>query len=97
MPSPDLLVAGLAKACEGKTRSGLLFTNRAGGYLRPNKWFAAAAKNAVVPTMSPHGIRHVYAGLEVQSGASVETLQSVMGHASAAMTLDRYAGEVSLS
>jgi integrase len=92
VPIPGLLVAELAKACEGKPRSGLLFTNAAGGYLRPNKWFAAAVKTAGVPAMTPHGLRHVYAGLAVQSGASVKTLQSVMGHASAAMTLDRYAG-----
>ena len=70
----------------------MLFTNAAGGYLRPNKWFAAAVKTAGVPAMTPHGLRHVYPGLAVQSGASVKTLQSIMGHASAAMTLDRYAG-----
>jgi integrase len=54
--------------------------------------FAAAVKTAGVPTMTPHGLWQVYAGLAVQSGASVKTLQSVVGHASAAMTLDRYAG-----
>jgi integrase len=85
-------VTELAKACAGKTRSDLLFTNSAGGYLRPNKWMAAAVKSAGPPAVDPHGLRHVYAGLAVQSGASVKTLQSVMGHASAAMTLDRYAG-----
>jgi integrase len=92
VPIPGLLIDRLAQACEGKPRSGLSFTNSAGGYLRPNKWFAAAVRDAGLPHLTPHGLRHVYAGLAVQSGASVKTLQSAMGHASAAMTLDRYAG-----
>jgi hypothetical protein len=42
--------------------------------------------------MTPHGLGHVNTGQEMPSGASVKTLQSVMGHARAAMTLGRYAG-----
>ncbi|QQU97753.1 tyrosine-type recombinase/integrase [Corynebacterium amycolatum] len=43
------------------------------------------------PYVTPHGLRHVAAGLMVGSGASVKVVQSQLGHASAAMTLDTYA------
>jgi len=91
IPIPASLVEPLARACDGKARDELIFTNTAGGYLRPNKWFAAACRDAGIPRITPHGLRHVCAGLAVQSGASVKVMQSMLGHRSAAMTLDTYA------
>jgi len=38
----------------------------------------------------PHELRHTAASLAIASGASVKAVQSMLGHASAAMTLDRY-------
>lgn len=46
---------------------------------------------AQFPRVTPHGLRHVAAGLLVQSGANVKVVQRQLGHASAAMTLDTYA------
>ena len=39
-----------------------------------------------------HDLRHTAASLAVDSGANVKGVQEMLGHASAAMTLDRYAG-----
>ena len=47
--------------------------------------------DADFPWVTPHGLRHVAAGLMVASGASVKVVQRQLGHASAAMTLDVYA------
>ena len=44
----------------------------------------------VFPRVTPHGLRHVAAGLLVQAGANVKVVQRQLGHASAAMTLDVY-------
>ena len=41
--------------------------------------------------MTPHDLRHTAASLAIQSGANVEAVQRMLGHASAAMTLDVYA------
>lgn len=41
--------------------------------------------------MTPHELRHTAASLAVQSGANVKVVQQMLGHASAAMTLDVYA------
>lgn len=42
------------------------------------------------PRLTPHGLRHVAAGLMVSAGANVKAVQRQLGHASAAMTLDVY-------
>jgi integrase len=43
------------------------------------------------PEMSLHDLRHTAASLAVSSGANVKAVQRMLGHASAAMTLDVYA------
>jgi integrase len=43
------------------------------------------------PAITPHDLRHTAASIAVSSGANVKVLQKMLGHASAAMTLDRYA------
>jgi hypothetical protein len=42
--------------------------------------------------VSPHDLRHTAASLAIRSGANVKAVQRLLGHASAAMTLDVYAG-----
>ena len=42
--------------------------------------------------MTPHDLRHTAASLAVAAGANVKAVQRMLGHASAAMTLDVYAG-----
>lgn len=44
------------------------------------------------PALTPHDLRHTAASLAVSAGANVKALQRMLGHASASMTLDRYAG-----
>ena len=41
--------------------------------------------------MTPHDLRHTAASLAVSAGADVEAVQRMLGHASAAITLDVYA------
>ena len=42
--------------------------------------------------LRPHDLRHTAASLAIQAGANVKVVQQMLGHASAAMTLDVYAG-----
>ena len=42
--------------------------------------------------VTPHDLRHTAASLAVASGATVKAVQRMLGHASAAMTLDVYSG-----
>ena len=40
---------------------------------------------------TPHDMRHAAASLAISSGANVKAVQRMLGHKSAAMTLDTYA------
>lgn len=47
-------------------------------------------KDPDFPRVTPHGLRHVAAGLMISSGAHPKIVQRQLGHASAAITLDVY-------
>ena len=53
--------------------------------------FDAAARAIGEPGLTPHELRHTAASLAIKAGANVKAVQRMLGHASAAMTLDRYA------
>ena len=46
---------------------------------------------AIFPRVTPHDLRHTAASLAISAGAHVKAVQRMLGHASAAMTLDTYA------
>ena len=54
--------------------------------LRPGR------RQAGLPGLTPHELRHTAASLAVAAGANIKAVQQMLGHASAAMTLDVYAG-----
>lgn len=81
-------------------RTGQLLFGVGDEHLRlPNSqdgWFAAAVRRAQkidpeFPRISPHDLRHTAASLAISAGANVKAVQRMLGHASAAMTLDTYA------
>jgi integrase len=54
-------------------------------------WRPAVAAVVAVPTgTGMHDLRHFYASLLIRHGESVKTVQSRLGHATAAETLDTY-------
>jgi integrase len=95
VPIPRLLVDDLAALVAGKNRDDLVFTTRAGAPLRNRNarrdWFDAAAAAIGEAGLTPHELRHTAASLAVSAGANVKAVQRMLGHASAALTLDRYA------
>ncbi len=75
-----------------------MFPNKEGTYLRPvrtsaasKSWFKTSAESIGVAQLHIHDLRHTAASLALQSGANVKAIQRMLGHASAAMTLDVYA------
>jgi integrase len=95
VPLPEFLLTYLARQCEGKGREDLLFPGDDGKHLRrphpTSGWFAKAVETSGVPRVTPHDLRHSAASLAVSAGANVKAVQKMLGHASAAMTLDTYA------
>jgi integrase len=95
VPFPVFLAEPLAARCAGRGREELLFPSRAGTALRVKNFrrdcFDAAASRAGLEGLHPHELRHTAASLAIASGANVKAVQTMLGHASAAMTLDVYA------
>jgi integrase len=96
VPIPRFLADELATHIAGKAPSDLLFTAPEGGVLRNTNFrprvFDPAAEKAGLPGLTPHELRHTAASLAIAAGANVKAVQQMLGHASAAMTLDIYAG-----
>jgi integrase len=92
---PRSLIDELSVALVGRDRGDLQFTSPKGGVLRNRNarglWFDKAAAAIGEPGLAPHELRHTAASLAISAGANVKAVQRMLGHASAAMTLDRYA------
>lgn len=99
VPFPKFLSEPLARQCEGKTRTQLVFGKGEVHQRRPGSgegWFhraviAAQADDRDFPYLTPHDLRHTAASIAIHSGANVKAVQRMLGHTSAAMTLDMYA------
>ncbi len=94
VPVPVFLREPLAQQLAGRARDDLVFTSPQGGPLRLANWrrrcFDLAVREAGLDGLVPHELRHTAASLAIASGASVKAVQKMLGHASAAMTLDIY-------
>jgi integrase len=92
---PSFLVGLLSAHMAGKDRDALVFPSHLGGPLKHRAerraWFDGAASAIGVPGLTPHELRHTAASLAVSAGTHVKAVQRMLGHASAAMTLDTYA------
>lgn len=97
---PRFVADDLAQTAEGKGRDELLWPNVIGGYLAPpsstDSWLSGAvarcrAADPTFPRVTAHALRHTAASLAISAGANVKVVQRMLGHSSAAMTLDVYA------
>jgi integrase len=92
----DLLAEVIAERSNALDSSALVFTTWRGRPLRNLNFrrdvFDRAAEDAGLAGLTPHELRHTAASLAVSAGANVKAVQRMLGHASAAMTLDVYSG-----
>lgn len=94
VPIPRFLVDDLAVHMAGRGSEEMVFTAARGGVLRVHRFrrgtFDRAAASLGLGGLVPHELRHTAASLAISAGASVKGVQSMLGHASATLTLDRY-------
>lgn len=99
VPYPAFLTDPLSALVTSRPRPDSILFGDGHDHMRlPNSrdgWFAASvkraqAKDASFPKVSPHSLRHTAASLAISAGANVKAVQRMLGHASAAMTLDVY-------
>jgi integrase len=96
VPFPAFLAPALKCTCDGKVESALVFGDAVGDYLttpttKARSWLDQALSKAGLPSMTIHDLRHTAVSLAISAGANVKAIQKMVGHASAAMTLDTYA------
>jgi integrase len=98
VPFPEFLEEPLLRLCRSKSADDLVFSDADGKHLRRAKtsvgatsWFSMALEQADIERLTPHDLRHTAASLAISSGANVKAVQRMLGHKSAAMTLDTYA------
>jgi integrase len=96
VPVGRSLVDALALATAGKGPDDFVFSAPRGGALMLQNFrrsvFDPAVRAAGLEDVTPHDLRHTAASLAVSAGANVKAVQRLLGHASAAMTLDVYSG-----
>lgn len=71
--------------------TGLVFTQEDGSALHPelySHWFARCVKNADVPRIRLHDLRHTHATLALAAGIHPKVVSERLGHASVGITLD---------
>lgn len=81
------------QAAQNFPRAGLVFTMPDGGPVdqwRARRWFHELLDAAGLSGVRFHDLRHTYAVNALRAGDDIKTVQSNLGHSSAAFTLDRY-------
>jgi integrase len=94
IPVPATILAELKTQVEGKEAGSPVFAAARGGWLRGRVFrrgrLDEAAETIGQPGLTPHELRHTAASLAISAGANVKAVQRMLGHASAAVTLDVY-------
>lgn len=104
VPIPKNLAEDL-RAHIGDRKTGYVFLTPHGHQLRINNWRRDVFDPAIARVvdddgnelepgfdLTPRDLRHTAASLAISKGANVKAVQKMLGHQSAAMTLDVYAG-----
>ena len=92
VPIPPPVLELLNRRIAAWSPDRLVFPGAA-GYLKNHEFhkvFNPAATKAGVAGLAPHELRHTCASLAIRSRASIKTVQRLLGHATATMTLDNY-------
>lgn len=104
VPLPKNLEEDLQQAIAGCDPDDPVFSAPHGGHIRLTTWRrrvfipavsalverSKAAGATPFPRITPHDLRHTAASLAVKAGANVMVLQRMLGHSSAAITLNVY-------
>ncbi|MFC8824946.1 tyrosine-type recombinase/integrase [Streptomyces sp. NPDC057137] len=96
VPLPRSFAEELRDLSKGRKKDALVFTAPAGGPLRYANFRGRCFDKAVQAAglgdlgITPHKLRHTAASLAIAAGADVKVVQLMLGHKSAAMTLDIY-------
>jgi integrase len=82
------------KVAQSPNELDLVFANGKGepidGGNMPREMFTPYLKNAGLPIVNFHSLRHTYASLLIEQGENIKYIQKQLGHSKATVTLDIY-------
>lgn len=92
---PRFLLEMLTELIADRAPDALVFGDHNGGPMRLRNvrrdWWNRAVSDSGIPAgFTPHELRHTAASLAIRAGASIKSVQRMLGHSSASLTLDRY-------
>ena len=95
VPLPPEAAEIVERWAAGKPATAWLFPSPKGGPLGESNWrrsveWTRALERIGRPRLRPHDLRHTAASVWLAAGADPKVVQRVLGHASAAMTMDLY-------
>jgi integrase len=93
VPVSGKLLARLQEAAQGKRRGAYLMPDPDGNAWTRHKWRPVWNKvrgATGIHDFDTHELRHTGVSWAIHAGANIKTIQRMVGHASAAMTLDVY-------
>lgn len=100
VPFPSILDTDLAPLLHNRSNDELVFLSQTQRPLRNSNFRLRAfsptvkklqASDSNFPAVTLHDLRHTAASIAISQGANVKAVQRMLGHSSAAMTLDTYA------
>lgn len=93
VPISGALLDDLVAKAKGKGRDEYLMPDAKGNPWTKHTWrpvWEKARGSSGIPDLDTHELRHTAVSWAIHAGANVKTIQRMVGHASAAMTLDVY-------
>jgi integrase len=95
VPLVPAIVPIVDRWAEGKALDAWLFAAPRGGPLSEANWkravgWSTATRSIGLPRLRLHDLRHTAASVWLGAGADPKVVQRILGHASAAMTMDLY-------
>jgi integrase len=97
VPLPEFVMNLVAAQVKRRSPADLVFPYHDGSWM-PRDWFALRLDKAGVsvglPGITPHILRHTAGSLALASGASVVTVQKLLGHLSPITTMNVYAHQL---
>jgi integrase len=97
VPLPAFVMDMVAQQIEGRSPAELVFGHSDGSWI-PRDWFAVRFERACAAMgltgVTPHTLRHTAGSLALASGASVVTVQKLLGHQSPTTTMNVYAHQL---
>jgi len=92
VPVGQVVIDELAAYLATRPHDGPLFVDELGGPVQYWRWkkLLGAATAATGVAVTSHGFRHFFASAQIAGGASVKQVQTLLGHASAVVTLRTY-------